>query len=163
MTDFSNAKLRGCWSGEQIAAFLRAATIPLRLSVHDGVGSPWVMSLWFLPEDDALWCATPGPSKLADYVARQPQCGFEVAGDTPPYRGVRGKGECSIVPERGGEMLRRLLDRYAIGPETRLARGLLGKIESEVAIRIRPTHLTSWDFTERMKDAVAAGTQPPAT
>lgn len=162
MTDFSNAKLRGGWSGEQIAAFLHTTTIPLRLSVHDGAGSPWVMSLWFLAEGDALWCATPAQSKLADYVARQSQCGFEVAGDTQPYRGVRGKGECRIVPERGGEMLRRLLDRYGIGPETRLARQLLSKIESEVAIRIRPTHLTSWDFTERMKDTVAAG-PPPTT
>ncbi len=160
MTDFSNAKLRGCWSGEQIAAFLHDTTIPLRLSVRDSSGSPWVMSLWFLAEEDALWCATPAQSKLAEFVARQPQCGFEVAGDTPPYRGVRGKGECHIVPEAGGEMLRRLLQRYSIGPETRLARQLLGKIESEVAIRIRPSHLTSWDFTERMKDAVAAGAAP---
>ena len=154
MSDFSNAKLRGCWSGAQVAAFLAASRIPLRLALIDGAGSPWAMSLWFLPEEDALWCATDARSKLAAYVAAQPRCGFEVAGDAPPYRGVRGKGGWEIVPERGGEVLRRLLDRYAIGPDTRLARMLLGKIESEVAIRIRPTHLTSWDFTERMRDAV---------
>ncbi len=154
MADFPDVKLRGCWSAEQVAAWLHASTIPLRLAVHDSTGSPWVMSLWFIPDGGELWCATNARSKLAEYVARQPRCGFEVAGDLPPYRGVRGKGECRIVPERGGDVLRRLLHRYAIDPESGLSRLLLGKIESEVAIRIRPTHLTSWDFTQRMKDAV---------
>lgn len=155
MADRPAPGLRGCWSEAEVAAFLDASPIPVRLAVQDGAGSPWVMSLWFLPEDGALWCATNRQAKLVSYVQARAQCGFEIAGDAPPYRGVRGKGRAEIVPERGEEILRRLLARYGIGPDSRLARSLLARVDEEVAIRIVPARITSWDFTARMKDAVA--------
>ncbi len=115
------------------------------------------MSLWFLYEDGAFWCATNGKARLVDYLQSQPRCGFEVAGDTPPYRGVRGKGTAAIVPEAGGDILVRLLRRYAIDPDSTLARSLLAKIDQEVAVRISPTRITSWDFTRRMDGALKSG------
>lgn len=150
MTD---AKLRGCWSAGEVVAHLDASLIPLRLAVHDSTGAPWVMSLWFLHEAGAIWCATNASSKLASYLERQSVCGFEVAGDQPPYRGVRGKGSIALVPERGGEILGRLLDRYGIDRASKLARSLLAKADQEVAIRITPERISSWDFTARMKGA----------
>lgn len=152
----SGAKLKGCWSEETIAAYLGETMIPVRLAVQDITGSPWVMSLWFEYAEGGLWCATNAQSRLVTYLQVNPSCGFEVAADQPPYRGVRGKGTATIVPERGMEILQRLLKRYAIEPESSLARSLLAKSDQEVAIRIAPSRISSWDFTERMKGALSA-------
>jgi len=157
MTDQDGPRLRGCWSGDEIAAYLAAVRIPVRLGVQDSAGSPWVASLWFLHEDGALWCAMNQAAKLATYLRARPQCGFEIAGDAPPYKGVRGKGLATLVPERGEEILRRLLDRYGVDPQSGLARSLLAKVDQEVAVRIAPLRLTSWDFTARMQGAVSPG------
>lgn len=156
MSGMDSVQLSGCWSAGAVADHLETSLIPLRLAVHDSTGTPWVMSLWFLYEDGAIWCATNTGARLAAYLQHQSRCGFEVAGDAPPYKGIRGKGRIALVPERGGEILVRLLQRYGIDGESRLARSLLAKIDQEVAIRIVPTRISSWDFTARMKDALSA-------
>lgn len=147
-------RLQGCWNSAEIASFLDETTIPMRLAVHDSTASPWVVSLWFLYAEGALWCATNRNAKLVSYVQAHPQCGFEIAGDMPPYRGIRGKGRATVIPEFGGETLNRLLKRYGISLESTLARSLLAKIDQEVAICIKPSRISSWDFTDRMVDAV---------
>lgn len=147
-------KLRGPWGGAEIEAYLGEIAIPVRLAVHDSTASPWVVSLWFLYEAGSLWCATNRNAKLVSYLQAHSQCGFEVAGDMPPYRGIRGKGRATIIPDRGAEMLNRLLARYGISPQSGLARSLLAKIDQEVAISITPSRISSWDFTERMADAL---------
>lgn len=144
------------WNPAQIAVFLGESRIPLRLAAQDLGGCPRVVSLWFLPEvDGALWCATQASAQVARYLAAAPRCGFEVAGDLPPYRGVRGTALASLHPERGEEILRRLLERYGIAPHSKLAASLRAKASSEVAIRLAPARVSSWDFSARMAGAVA--------
>jgi len=151
---FDQVKLRGCWSDAELVAFIERQLIPMRLAVHDGTGSPWVLSLWYLHENGRFWCATNRNAKLASYLRANPQCGFEIAGDLAPYRGIRGKGNATLVSERGGEILTRLLDRYGISKTSTLARSLLAKIDQEVAILVAPQRISSWDFTARMAGAV---------
>jgi nitroimidazol reductase NimA-like FMN-containing flavoprotein (pyridoxamine 5'-phosphate oxidase superfamily) len=146
-------RMSGCWTETQIAAFMVESQIPLRLAVQDATGCPLVMSLWFLYEDGAIWCATNAKARVLSYLTSEPRCGFEVAGDIPPYRGVRGKGRASLYPEQGGEILKRLLDRYGIESNSKLAAMLLSKIDQEVAIRISPDRFSSWDFSQRMEGA----------
>ena len=146
-------KFQGCWSGEEVASYLDRSLIPLRLAVHDSSGSPWVLSLWFLYENGARWCATNAQAQLISYLQADPQCGFEVSGETPPYKGIRGKGQATLVPERGGEILLRLLGRYGIDLESGLAKSLLAKVEQEVALCITPSNISSWDFSSRMAGA----------
>lgn len=152
--EFNQVKFRGCWRQAEIAAFLESQLIPIRLAVHDSTGSPWVMSLWFLHDEGRFWCATNRRAKLVSYLQDDPRCGFEVAGDMLPYRGIRGKGVAELVPKRGGEILMRLLQRYGIDPASTLANSLLEKVDQEVAISIAPSRISSWDFTERMAGAV---------
>lgn len=154
--NFDQVKVQGCWSAAEIAAFIENQLIPLRLAVHDSSASPWVVSLWFMHEGGRFWCATNRNAKLASYLQANPQCGFEVAGDTPPYRGIRGKGKATLVPERGGEILMVLLKRYSIDPASTLSKALLAKLDQEVAICITPSRISSWDFTARMAGAISA-------
>jgi hypothetical protein len=146
-------KTDGPWNAEKITAYLDETVIPLRLACHTKTGWPLVLSLWFTHEDGVLWCATRSNARVLRHLRHDPRCAFEVARDAPPYRGVRGQARCSFHPERGGEILRVLLQRYLGNLETRLARWLLSREADEVAIRIAPVRLSSWDFTERMVES----------
>jgi hypothetical protein len=150
--------LTGPWDMAQVTAHLHQAVIPLRLAVLGRDGGPLVLSLWFLPEaDGTLWCATPATARVVVALRRDPRAGFEVAADQPPYRGVRGRGRASLHPERGADILARLLARYGIPPASRLHRTLSARAATEMAICLRPDRLSTWDFSQRMADAV-----PPA-
>lgn len=144
----------GAWTGAEVRDHLAASVIPLRLAANGTRGVPVVLSLWFVPDGLDLWCASVDDSRIVTLLGRDDRVGFEVAGDAPPYRGVRGQGSATLHPDRGAEVLDRLLDRYAIRRDSRLARFLLGRADREVAIRIAATRWTSWDFSARMRGAV---------
>lgn len=137
-------------SNDQVDGYLREAVIPLRLACLDAGGAPLVLSLWFLWREGAFWCATASHARVVGHLRRSPRCGFEVARDAPPYRGIRGQAHATLVPESGGEILEALVDRYLGTRDSRFARWLLARREDEVAIRIVPTHRSTWDFTRRM-------------
>lgn len=138
------------WTADGIGRFLDDARIPLRLACVGGDGAPLLCSLWYLRHEDSLWCATQRSARLAGWLANDPRCAFEVAGDDPPYRGVRGQGEAELSDAEGPAVLGRLVDRYLGTRESAFARWLLSRQQDEVAIRIRPAWMTSWDFTRRM-------------
>lgn len=139
--------ISGPWDQTRIDEYLASATIPLRLA-SAGRSSPMVQSMWFAWSDRRLWCATQEDAVIVRRLRADNRCGFEVAGDQPPYRGVRGSGTAEIVTERAEPVLRSLLDRYR--PPEGLQQWLLSRLATEVAIAITPTRLTTWDFTERM-------------
>jgi len=142
----------GPWSEPQISRFLEDARFPLRLSVNGSTGWPVLLSLWFVPLEGALWCASVDDARVVRLLAGDPRCAFEAAADTMPYRGVRGRGTATLEPARGEEILRRLIERYLGRDDGRLARWLLSRADREVAIRIAPERLTTWDFTARMSE-----------
>jgi len=144
------AQTRGPWSKAQIEDHLRRSEIPLRLAWQTSSGHPWVASLWYVWRDDAIWCASVAEAAVVRALQRDPRCGFEIAGERPPYCGVRGRGRAELVAERGEEILRALIGRYLDRDDGPLARWLLSRVEREVAIRIEPEHVVSWDYRERM-------------
>lgn len=140
----------GPWSPTEVESWLHDTVIPLRLA-SAGKRGPLVQSLWFDYVDGALWCATQTGSVLAKRIRREANIGWEVSRDEPPYRGVRGTGHASIVedPAQVETVLRRLVHRY--GQEgTPLADWLLGRLSSEVAIRVGDLRVSSWDYSPRM-------------
>lgn len=143
-------KITGPWSLDRIHAHLENTAVPLRLACVSASGHPQVLSLWYLWRAGSLWCATSPRARVVAMLEREPRCGFEVARDLPPYCGVRGRGIATLDRARGAEILAALVDRYQGSRETRLARWLLARSASEVAIRIEPESLASWDFAERM-------------
>lgn len=139
----------GPWTMEQIRQFMDQAVIPIRLASAGSPG-PIVQSLWFIAQEDSLWCCTQHDALVVRRLTAEPTCGFEIAADRPPYRGVRGTGRAVIVPERAASVLPALLDRYGINSDSSLARWLLSRLDHEVAIQISGLTLTSWDYAERM-------------
>lgn len=133
-----------------VHGYLDEARIPLRLACNTPSGWPTIVSLWFLPEGGRLWCATPARAHVARLLEADSRCGFEVAENQAPYRGVRGRGRAHLDPGRGEEVLRALVRRYLGDEDTPFARWLLSRDEPELAIAIEIERMTSWDFTRRM-------------
>lgn len=139
------------WSGAEIRQYLSGAEIPVRLACLAADGTPLLCSLWFLFDDGAIWCATPRSARVAVLLERDSRCAFEVAGDLMPYRGVRGQGVARLSRADGPAVLLRLIDRYLHTRESAFARWLIARQQDEVAVRIEPEWLTSWDFSARMQ------------
>lgn len=148
---------KGPWSRSQVDAFLARTRVPLRLAVNGTSGHPVLASLWFAPFEGRIWCATQRSAKVVSLLARDPRCAFEVAPETIPYTGVRGRAVAALVDDRGEEILRALIERYLGDTASPFARWLLGRAGSEVAIALAPHRIVSWDFSERMR-----GAQSPA-
>ena len=145
-------RVKGPWPPQAIERFLAETVIPMRLAGATPSGDPLVLSLWFLPLDGTLWCACNRNAYMARMLRTNPKCAFEIAGDQPPYRGIRGKGNASLHDDMGPDILARLMARYGIGATSRLGRFLTQRPEDETAICIVPRSLMSWDYTERMTD-----------
>lgn len=139
----------GPWDRSQIEAFLDETVIPIRIA-SAGRTSPLVQSLWFLHDEGALWCCTQAEAVLTRRLTSNPRCGFEVSGDQPPYRGVRGTARAEILPTRAADMLPRLIHRYLGDSPGPLADWLMSRLDREVAIRLHSLRVTSFDFSSRM-------------
>lgn len=146
----------GAWTTAETRAFLTSeeGTVPLRLACHTVDDHLWLLSLWYLFRDDTLLCATSASADVVRYIESNPNVAFEVSVDTPPYFGVRGRGTASVSPDEDKQLLTTLLERYLGGTDSSLANRLLSKDRTEVVVRINPTKLYTWDFSERMTDVV---------
>ena len=146
-------KLRAnsAWDRQRIDQFLQDTVIPIRLGCRTRDGAPLVCSLWYLYDDGVLWCATQQTANIVSLLEENPHCGFEVAPETMPYRGVRGQGRAMLSVDDGVKILERLIDRYLGTRESEFALWLLSMSDNEVAIRIEADWLNSWDFSDRMK------------
>lgn len=131
--------------------------IPIRLSCRSTLDWPMVISLWYAYIDKKFYCATQNTAKIIKYLRRSPKCGFEIAGDRFPYRGIRGYGSVLILPDKGEYILRILLQKYFKGKETSALYKLLlstKHLRNEVAIEITPFHIFEWNFKDRMNDSI---------
>lgn len=135
-----------------VESYLQEVKIPLRLSCLTESGWPAILSLWYLYEEGAIYCATPEHARVVTYLRAQSRCAFEIAADQPPYCGLRGRAVAEIDEERGIDILKSLLLRYTGGIDNPLARRLLGRTAPEVAIRLTPQKIVTWNFSERMAE-----------
>ncbi|MCC5884975.1 MAG: pyridoxamine 5'-phosphate oxidase family protein [Gammaproteobacteria bacterium] len=150
MQEFEGIRLKGPWQAAEVVDFLEQERSPLRLALNGHDGFPLLASLWFRYAEGALWCVTHQDSLVVRRLAQDPRAAFEVSVSEPPYLGVRGQAAVERLPGQGQQELEAMLDRYLGGKDSKLARWLLSRADEEVALRIRPKWLTSWDFRERM-------------
>ncbi len=130
--------------------FLTRACVPIRLACVTLGDWPITISLWYVYMEEKLFCATQKNAAILKYLSNNSKCGFEVAGDLPPYRGVRGWGYAKLREARGSEILRILIKKYLKDEKSQLADFLLGRAENEVAIEIKPLAVFHYDYSNRM-------------
>jgi nitroimidazol reductase NimA-like FMN-containing flavoprotein (pyridoxamine 5'-phosphate oxidase superfamily) len=137
--------------------YLIDSELPIRLACLSISDWPAVVSLWYVYTDEKIYCATQSTAKIIRYLRRSPKCGFEIAGDRFPYRGIRGYGNASILKGKGESILRMLLQKYFKGRETsKLHKLLLSEkhLQNEVAVEITPNRMFGWDYKARMSDSM---------
>ena len=147
---------KGPWAPRDVDRFLEHAQIPVRLAVNGASGHPVLASLWYIQQDDKLWCATQRGSSIAASLARDPRCAFEIAPQDRPYHGIRGQALASLDDDRGEEILKLLITRYLGNASSSFARWLLSRAQNETAIALAPLTLVSWDYRKRMTAVQAA-------
>lgn len=132
--------------------YLDKVRIPIRIACNMKNGWPVVISLWFKYDGGYIYCATQKSARIVEYLLNNPRCGFEIAEDRPPYCGIRGRAKARIDKSLGPEILEKLLVRYLGDTHNSLAKKLLAKRETEVAIVLEPSQVFSWDFSDRMSN-----------
>jgi len=140
-------------SDDELVRRLELSITPLRIACNTEAGFPLIVPLWFLFENGSFYSITYRNAKLLSHLWADNRVGFEVANNEPPYAGVRGRGEVTLLEGEGEHWLPRLLQRYQINPQSQLARGLMARIDDEITIRLTPQQMSGWDYSPRMKDA----------
>ena len=76
---------------EEIDKFIPDSKIPIRIAFMKSIDIPAVISLWYICKDGKIHCAAQKSAKIVSYFQKNPICGFEIAADKPPYKGIRGE------------------------------------------------------------------------
>ena len=137
---------------EEIDKFISDSKIPIRIAFMKSTNTPSVISLWYVCKDGKIYCAAQKTAKIVSYLKKNPVCGFEIAADKPPYKGVRGEGAVQILNETGADVLDLLMKKYLGEKESTLSKFLRNNSKTEVAIEITPQKIFHYDYTKRMKD-----------
>ncbi|MHA7734214.1 pyridoxamine 5'-phosphate oxidase family protein [Nitrosopumilus sp. S6] len=126
--------------------------IPIRLAYTNNDGIPNVISLWFVQINEKIYCATQKSARIVQYLKKNSVCGFEIAADTLPYKGVRGNGSAKIIDTMGKDVLQILMKKYLGEKKSGLSKYLKKNSSNEIAIEITPQNLFYYDYSTRMKD-----------
>jgi len=137
---------------EEIDKFIPDLKIPIRIGFIKSNGVPGVISLWYVCKYDKIYCAVQKTAKIASYLKKNPVCGFEIAADKPPYKGIRGEGTVQLLNETGAYVLDFLMEKYLGEKESTLSKFLRNNSKTEVAIEITPQKISNYDYSERMKN-----------
>ena len=138
---------------EEIDQFIQDSKIPIRIAFMKSTDLPAVISLWYVCNNGKIYCATQKTAKIVSYLKKNPVCGFEIAADKPPYKGIRGEGIVRILNETGVYVLDLLMEKYLGEKESTLSKLLRNNSKTEVAIEITPQKIFNYNYSKRMKDA----------
>ena len=149
------------WDAAAVTAFLARSRTPMRLAANAASGFPQLASVWFEYAGGSLWCAMHEGSAMAPLLAHDPRCAFEIATNDPPYHGVRGQAQATLLREGASPLLTRLISRYLGDSNPRLAAWLLGRADQEFVVRLDPVWITAWDYAARMNPRTPAPAHVP--
>ncbi|MCA9827762.1 MAG: pyridoxamine 5'-phosphate oxidase family protein [Nitrosopumilus sp.] len=139
-------------SPDELDSMVYDEKIPIRIAFVKPDGIPNVVSLWHVILNGKIYCATQKSAKIVSFLKNNPRCGFEIASDKPPYRGVRGEGHVNIVEENAVDILELLIEKYLGKKESALSKFLRDKSASEVSLEITPQKILHFNYSKRMRD-----------
>ena len=148
-------------TGAEAERFLAESRSVIKLGTVDASGDPMVHPVWycFEPGRGLYAMVGSGTRKLANIEKRR-RLYFLVDDDRWPYRGVRGKGEATVLPKGPEAMaiVEKIVARY-IKKDHPLFQQYYGGVEngSYVVVRIAPRYLSTWDYGKMPRSVLSAG------
>ena len=120
---------KSAWTLDAMETFLHGAVIPIRIAVLDGQ-FPLICSIWFYFDSSTkqFVCASHERSKLIRVLKKVDRCGFEIATNDSPYRGIRGKAVASLSRTNVDVSLNRLVYLDLVSTNACLGQWLLSRV-----------------------------------
>ncbi|HET9733172.1 MAG TPA: pyridoxamine 5'-phosphate oxidase family protein [Acidimicrobiales bacterium] len=125
------------------------ADVPAHLAMVDAAGCPAIIPIWFLWDGSAflmtsrrqrphvaLIMANAAVAVCVDLEAAEQDDGQR------PNRQVRGSGFAEVIPDDGGEVTRRITQKYLRGPGA-ARRAAVRAAQDRVVIRLAPERLVA--------------------
>ena len=130
---------------EQVKRFLEAQQT-MRLATVSGDGTPHVVPVWYLYENEVFHIGTHTRTAKAKNVEKTGRAAFcvDVGVHSPDIFGVSGHGGASLLKDDVAATASRILARYYDTVDDPAAQELLA--DTDCVIRIVPDRMASWSY-----------------
>ena len=141
-------------TGEEAETFLESR-LNLQVATIDEKGEPNIQPVWFYYDKDEgkLLILTSKSSKKTQNLTNRPTIYFSVDDENPPYKGVKGKGNATIVedPNRILAQAEKISMKYLGTLDHPVAKEMADRSKNGegVLVEITPKFFSTWDFGKR--------------
>lgn len=140
----------------EVEKFLESK-LNIQLATVDEKGYPNIQPVWFYydKESGKIYTGTQKTTKKIQNIRRNPdKIYFSIDDENFPYKGVKGRGEASILEDRQKNIaiMEKINIKYLGTLEHPLAKMLMENARNgtELMIQIAPRFFSAWDFSKAM-------------
>jgi len=136
---------------EEAERFLESK-LNFHIATIDETGDPNIQPVWFYYDKDEkkLLIITSKSAKKTQNLRNRPTVYFCIDDGNPPYKGVKGKGNVTIVedPNRIGPQAKKISMKYLGTLDHPAAKEMADRSKKGegVLVEIRPKFFSTWDF-----------------
>jgi PPOX class probable F420-dependent enzyme len=129
--------------------------LTLQLATIDEKGEPNIQPVWFYydKEEGKLLIITSKVAKKTQNLKNRPTIYFSIDDENPPYKGVKGKGNATIVeePNRIVPQAEKISMKYLGTLDHPAAKEMADRSRNGegVLVAISPKFFSTWDFGKR--------------
>ena len=140
-------------SKEEVERFLENS-LNLQLATIDERGDPNIQPVWFYYDKDGekLWINTSKSARKTQNIRKGSTIYFSIDDETPPVRGVKGKGIATIIEDL--KIVNPLGDRISLKYLGTLDHPIAKMISEDskkgevVLVEISPKFFSTWDYSK---------------
>jgi PPOX class probable F420-dependent enzyme len=146
-------EIPGMTTGEEVEKFLESK-LNLQIATIDEKGEPNIQPVWFYYDKDAgkLLIITSKLAKKTQNLRNRPTIYFSIDDEKPPYKGVKGKGNATIVedPNRIVPQTDKISMKYLGTLDHPAAKEMADRSKKGegVLVEISPKFFSTWDFSK---------------
>ena len=139
---------------EEAETFLESK-LNLQIATIDEKGEPNIQPVWFYYDKDKgkLLILTSKSSKKTQNLTNRPTIYFSVDDENPPYKGVKGKGNATVVedPTKIVPQAEKISMKYLGTLDHPVAKEMSDRSKNGegVLVEISPKFFSTWDFGKR--------------
>jgi general stress protein 26 len=140
---------------QEIKDFLTTKTLMLHLGTVDEKGHANIhpVGYYYDPSNNKFYVLTGKESKKVHNLKKNEMIYFCVDDPSPPYKGVRGKGNVVIRADVdfNVSIMEKTIPRYSGKLEDPTSQALLEELKKgeAVVLEISPTYFSTWDYGKR--------------